>query len=221
MGRSLKPLRAALSADKPGPAPPASGLLHVLLQSHTRHSLMGGARLRRSFDEMPRQSHLQSNEFRSSVSLMPCGPSRLPIMRSPWSGWSSDQGLHWLKFLSPFDPPASYRMVKLPVASDVFSSVFRGDVAQTDIAVSPPIAQSTPDQLKDAMGPWPLDQDSLNNTGFLNQNYLTATGQTVPRPSISPAQQQRPKQNQRFRFPMGAKHLQQLLMLAAMVLSKP
>ena len=65
--------------------------------------------------------------------------------------------------------------------------------AQTDIAVSPPIAQSAPDQLKDAMGPWPLDQDYLNNTGFLNQNYLTATGQTVPRPGISPAQQQRPK----------------------------
>jgi len=28
----------------------------------------------------------------------------------------------------PFDPPASYRMVKLPVASDVFASVLRGDV---------------------------------------------------------------------------------------------
>ena len=65
--------------------------------------------------------------------------------------------------------------------------------AQADIAVSPPIAQSAPDQLKDAMGPWPLDQDYLNNTGFLNQNYLSATGQTVPQPGISPTQQQRPK----------------------------
>jgi hypothetical protein len=64
--------------------------------------------------------------------------------------------------------------------------------AQTDIAVSPPIAQSAPDQLKDAMGPWPLDQDYLNSTEFLNQNYLTATGQTVPRPGISPTQR-RPK----------------------------
>ena len=65
--------------------------------------------------------------------------------------------------------------------------------AQSDIAVSPPIAQSAPDQLKDAMGPWPLDQDYLNTAGLMSQNYLTATGQTVPRPSVLPIQQQRPK----------------------------
>jgi hypothetical protein len=65
--------------------------------------------------------------------------------------------------------------------------------AQTDIAASPSAGQSAPDQLKYAMGPWPLDQNYLNGTGFLNQNYLTATGQTVPRPSVLPIQQQRPK----------------------------
>jgi hypothetical protein len=65
--------------------------------------------------------------------------------------------------------------------------------AQTDIAASPNAGQSAPDQLKYAMGPWPLDQDYLNSIGFLNQNYLTATGQTVPRPSVLPIQLQRPK----------------------------
>jgi hypothetical protein len=104
-------------------------------------------------------------------------------------------------------------MVKLPAASDVLLQYF-GEAsmlkgcrivlafvlassmtarAQTDIAASPNAGQSAPDQLKYAMGPWPLDQDYLNSIGFLNQNYLTATGQTVPRPSVLPIQQQRPK----------------------------
>jgi hypothetical protein len=34
------------------------------------------------------------------------------------------------------------------------------------------------------MGPWPLSQDYLNSAGLLNQNYLTATGQTVPCPDF-------------------------------------
>jgi len=46
----------------------------------------------------------------------------------------------------------------------------------------------------DAMGPWPLNRNYLNavdplnqlNVGEpLNQNYLTSTGQRVPRPSVS------------------------------------
>ena len=94
--------------------------------------------------------------------------------------------------------------------------------AQTDIAVGPPIAQSAPDQLKDAMGPWPLDQDYLNSTGFLNQNHLTARGQTVPRPSISPAQQQRPKRKIKDLDTRWERSIcSKLLMIAAMVRSKP
>ena len=58
--------------------------------------------------------------------------------------------------------------------------------AQSAIATSPSDGQNASDQLKYTMGPWPLDQDYLNSTGFLNQNYLTATGQTVPRPSHQP-----------------------------------
>jgi len=65
--------------------------------------------------------------------------------------------------------------------------------AQSDIATSPSGGQNASDQLKYAMGPWPLDQDYLNTAGLLSQNYLTATGQTVPRPSVLPIQQQRPK----------------------------
>jgi hypothetical protein len=44
----------------------------------------------------------------------------------------------------------------------------------------------------DAMGPWPLNRNYLNAVDPLNQladplnqNYLTATGQRVPRPSVS------------------------------------
>ncbi len=48
-----------------------------------------------------------------------------------------------------------------------------------------PLGLSKPNDL-DAMGPWPLSQDYLNTAGLLNQDYLTATGQTVPRPSIAP-----------------------------------
>jgi hypothetical protein len=42
---------------------------------------------------------------------------------------------------------------------------------------------SKPNEL-DAMGPWPLSQDYFNTTGLLNQNYLTATGETVPCPRL-------------------------------------
>ena len=65
--------------------------------------------------------------------------------------------------------------------------------AQSDIATSLSDGQNASDQLKYTMGPWPLDQDYLNTAGLLSQNYLTATGQTVPRPSVLPIQQQRPK----------------------------
>jgi hypothetical protein len=65
--------------------------------------------------------------------------------------------------------------------------------SQSDIATSPSDGQNASDQLRCTMGPWPLDQDYLNTAGLLSQNYLTATGQTVPRPSVLPIQQQRPK----------------------------
>ena len=42
---------------------------------------------------------------------------------------------------------------------------------------------SKPNEL-DVMGPWPLSQDYLNTAGLLNQNYLAATGQTVPCPGL-------------------------------------
>jgi len=49
---------------------------------------------------------------------------------------------------------------------------------------------SKPNEL-DAMGPWPLSQDYFNATGLLNQNYLTATGETVPCPRLDcPSQAQ-------------------------------
>ena len=58
--------------------------------------------------------------------------------------------------------------------------------AQTDdpAAASPIVGQNAPDELNldlQAMGPWPLEQDYLNTAGLSNQDYLTATGQTVPR----------------------------------------
>ena len=69
--------------------------------------------------------------------------------------------------------------------------------AQTDdpAAASPIVGQNAPDELKlglQAMGPWPLDQDYLNTAGLSNQDYLTATGQTIPRPSVSPTPKSRP-----------------------------
>lgn len=54
-----------------------------------------------------------------------------------------------------------------------------------------PPGLSKPNDLN-AMGPWPLSQDYLNIAGLLNQDYLTATGQTVPRPSIAPIPAPRP-----------------------------
>jgi len=47
---------------------------------------------------------------------------------------------------------------------------------------------SKPNEL-DVMGPWPLSQDYLNTAGLLNQNYLAATGQTVPCRSLDCPQQ--------------------------------
>jgi len=41
----------------------------------------------------------------------------------------------------------------------------------------------------DPIGPWPLSQNYLNTAGLSNQNYLTATGQTVPCPRLDCPQQ--------------------------------
>ncbi len=70
--------------------------------------------------------------------------------------------------------------------------------AQTNIDVAKPNpVQPAPRQLKphdlDEMGPWPPDKDYLNTAGLLNKDYLTATWQTVPRPSLSPTPNPRPK----------------------------
>jgi len=64
---------------------------------------------------------------------------------------------------------------------------------QNDPLLSQPVEQSAqglskPNELE-VMGPWPLSQDYLNTAGLLNQNYLTATGQTVPCPSLDCPQQ--------------------------------
>jgi len=42
---------------------------------------------------------------------------------------------------------------------------------------------SKPNELG-VMGPWALSQDYLNTAGLLNQDYLTAMGQTVPCPRL-------------------------------------
>ena len=70
---------------------------------------------------MPRFGIADGHEFPSAISL---------ALRSDLI-WNRIGGLLATRPTSgvhPFDPPASYRMVKLPVASDVFASVLRGDV---------------------------------------------------------------------------------------------
>lgn len=42
-----------------------------------------------------------------------------------------------------------------------------------------------PSAEQNAMGPWPLSEHYLNATVPLNRRYVTSTGQTVPRPSVS------------------------------------
>ncbi len=51
-------------------------------------------------------------------------------------------------------------------------------------AASPKGLQQLKPAGSEAMGPWPLDRDYLNDARLLNQDYLTSSGATVPCPNL-------------------------------------